>query len=364
VAFLYIAEPTAINGFAVSSKGALIPLPGLPLAAPNLTRLSVTSKFLFGESGDGSVLNGYSISSKGSLTEISSINPFNYEPGDNYGCYDIPDLQVDFAGSTVYSQENPNCGNAAYASYVSFHIESNGDLQFLGNSGGTLDSTNQGPPPFLKVAGGDKFAYDSYCGEDEGDLPVIDIYKRESNGLLTYIGQNNEVPAGEAGAKYCVGTLATDSEDHVAVALQLEQSQDGDDGFIYGPFYLASYTANSKGNLTTKSTWENMPLASVGGTIRVTAMSISPSNKYLAVGGPQGVEVFHFNGSSPITKFSAAMPTGMGTVQFAWDKSNHLYALSIGAVYVYTVTSSGVKAVPGSPFLIPLGSSGMIVLAK
>ena len=33
-------------------------------------------------------------------------------------------------------------------------------------------------------------------------------------------------------------------------------------------------------------------------------------------------------------------------------------------VYVYTVTSSGVKAVPGSPFLIPLGSSGMIVLAK
>jgi hypothetical protein len=133
---------------------------------------------------------------------------------------------------------------------------------------------------------------------------------------------------------------------------------------LNGPFYLASYTANSKGSLTTKSTWENMPLASVGANIRVTAMSISPSNKFLAVGGPDGVEVFHFNGSSPITKFSAAMPTGMGTVQFAWDKSNHLYALSIGAVYIDTVTSSGVKAVPGSPFLIPLGSSGMIVLTK
>jgi hypothetical protein len=85
------------------------------------------------------------------------------------------------------------------------------------------------------VSGGDKFAYDSYCGEDEGDLPVIDIYKRGSNGLLTYIGQDNEVPAGEAGAKYCVGTLATDSEDHLAVALQLEQSQDGDGGPIKRP---------------------------------------------------------------------------------------------------------------------------------
>jgi hypothetical protein len=128
VAFLYLAEPIAINGFAVSSAGKLTPLPGLPLAAPKLTRLSVTSKFLFGESGDGSVLNGYSISSKGSLTEVSSINPFNFEPGDNFGCFGIPDLQVDFAGSTVYSQENPGCANAGYASYVSFHIDSKGDL--------------------------------------------------------------------------------------------------------------------------------------------------------------------------------------------------------------------------------------------
>lgn len=104
VAFLYLAEPTAIDGFAVSSEGKLTELPGLPLAGPKMGRLSVTSKFLFGESTDGSVLNTYSISSKGSLTQVSSINPFNFEPGDNYGCFDNPDLQVDFADSTVYSQ--------------------------------------------------------------------------------------------------------------------------------------------------------------------------------------------------------------------------------------------------------------------
>jgi len=58
------------------------------------------------------------------------------------------------------------------------------------------------------MAGTDKFAYDGLCEEDNGNLSVIDIYKRESNGLLTYIGQDNQTPAGENGKQYCAGILA------------------------------------------------------------------------------------------------------------------------------------------------------------
>jgi hypothetical protein len=123
-------------------------------------------------------------------------------------------------------------------------------------------------------------------------------------------------------------------------------------GEFVGPYVLATYTADSHGNLSTKSTYENMPTAETG----VNSMSISPSGKLLAVGG-QGFQVFHFNGSSPITRCSGVLQAGFGFQQFGWDGDNHLYALGSGKVFVYTVTSTSIKEEPGSPYPIPEASS-------
>ncbi len=78
----------------------------------------------------------------------------------------------------------------------------------------------------------------------------------------------------------------------------------------------------------------------------------SPSGLLLAVGG-NGLEVFHFNGASPITKYTGLL-TSDKIVQLFWDNDNHLYALSASAnkLFVFTVTPTSVSQAPGSPYTI------------
>jgi hypothetical protein len=95
---------------------------------------------------------------------------------------------------------------------------------------------------------------------------------------------------------------------------------------------------------------------------------MSPSGKLLAVAsltdysackcgsgswGTAGLQVFHFNGSSPITHYTATLTkTPINSVH--WDNANHLYALSYstGKLYVYTITPTSITPVSGSPYTI------------
>jgi hypothetical protein len=133
-----------------------------------------------------------------------------------------------------------------------------------------------------------------------------------------------------------------------------------------GPWQLAVYTVDSTGNLMTKSTYSNMPSVLVG---MVIDYWMSPDGKYLAVGGSSGLEIFHFNGANPITKFSGLL-TNSRIGQIFWDNSGHVYALSVtatrpskGKLFVYTVTSKGVTQAPGSPHTIT-NAQNVIVLPK
>jgi hypothetical protein len=91
---------------------------------------------------------------------------------------------------------------------------------------------------------------------------------------------------------------------------------------------------------------------------------MSPSGKYLAVGGSTGLQIFHFNGANPITKFTGRL-TSSPINQVYWDNSNHLFAISssAGRLFVYTVTTAGAKAAPGSPHAIA-NLQNLIVLPK
>jgi hypothetical protein len=40
------------------------------------------------------------------------------------------------------------------------------------------------------------------------------------------------------------------------------------------------------------------------------------------------LQLFHFNGASPLTTFSKLLLPGTEIDQLAWDNNNHLYALS------------------------------------
>jgi outer membrane protein assembly factor BamB len=113
---------------------------------------------------------------------------------------------------------------------------------------------------------------------------------------------------------------------------------------------LATYTADASGNLTTPSTSGNMPGTAVG---FVTNLSMSPSGKLLAVAGQSGLQIFHYNGSSPITAYTGLL-TSNDIEQCFWDNANHLYAISqnTGKLYVFTVTPTGFSQATGSPYSI------------
>jgi len=343
VAYVYVSGQTSILAFAASSTGTLTPVPGSPFPG-SLSHMSVNKTYLFGPGDNGKDLYTFAIASDGALKQVSETNAQKYNP---YGCGSIGPTQIDYSGTTLYNQVN--AGDCEDVQFIqAFKIENNGELQFIGNSisGIPTDIASLSSVRFL---GTNKFAYQTGCADDEGLVgPVNEVYKRESNGMLTTVAYDNVSPKAETpGDVYCPYLLAGDPTNHLAVAYSLYNAN----GFV-GIKALASYTADSHGNLTTTNTFENMPLISS----ETTAMSISPTGKLLAVGGV-GFHVLHFNGSSPITRDGEGFLNNEQFLEFGWDSNNHLYALAVDALFVFTVTPTSIKESPGSPYTIPLASS-------
>src|SRR6202011_5108239 len=119
--------------------------------------------------------------------------------------------------------------------------------------------------------------------------------------------------------------------------------------------------ADSSGNLSTNSTRFNMPRTAVK---IVTDIAMSPSGKLLAVSGTAGFEVFHFNGSKPITHYTGLLAKDQ-IDRLYWDNDNHLFAISQsgGKLFVFTITPTSVSQAPGSPHKITKPQS-LVVLSK
>jgi hypothetical protein len=139
------------------------------------------------------------------------------------------------------------------------------------------------------------------------------------------------------------------------------QAVNGDSLNPDGAPQIATYSADSDGNLSTTSTLKNMPETAV---VNVIHIGISPSGKLLAVSGTGGLQVFHFNGSKPVTHYSDLL-TSDEIDQFYWDNDNHLYAISqsAGKLFVFKVTSTSYKEAPGSPYSIS-NPQNIVVQAK
>ncbi len=98
-----------------------------------------------------------------------------------------------------------------------------------------------------------------------------------------------------------------------------------------------------------------MPNTGIGSVGR---MSVSPAGNLLAVCGG-GVQVFHFNGSNPITPYTK--PLSMACWDLAWDTHNHLYAIENARVKAWRITPNFWTAAPRYPMNAP---SALTVLSK
>jgi hypothetical protein len=353
IAYVYVTRPTHIDAFAAASDGKLTPVTGSPFPYKNLLSMSVSRKFLFGF--DGTNVFSFSIASDGALKQVAEaevIHVFANCPG-----YAIYGIQIDASGSTLYVP-NPVCPGAGQT-VESYRIESNGELQFLGASNAT------GLQARVTPLGNNKYAYSATCQPPQGSEdwePLTATYTRESNGFLASNNASFPLPPSydPATDHVCPSAIAADPTNHLALA---ESAYDPKTKSGEGPTFLASYSADAHGNLTTHSTLENMAQSQVGAGV----MSISPTGTLLAVGGQDfgdGFQIFHFNGEDPITNFSGVLQPVSDYVftQFGWDKHDHLYALAYTVgLFVYEVTDSKIKELAEYPIN---GSGSVIVLDK
>lgn len=343
-AFVYVLSNPggnnfAINAFSADSSGQLTPVPGSPFAV-NVRTIAADRNFLFGT--DGTNIYSFSIAANGVLTQVSSLSIRQFNPNGV-----VAELFLDGTGATLYAVHLQIDG--ANQGYDSFRVDhSTGVLTFLGATFTGCCSTG-----VLNFMANNVYGFTSDCFH--GDTAVV-LYKRNDDGTLT------SVPSGLDNSPdpthLCPESVAPGPAGTLAVAF----GPDGGPGVETTPpqaggVVLAVYSVDSSGVLTTSSTVANMPETTVGGMIEM-----SPSGKFLAVRG-SGLEVFHFNGSAPITPFTGLLTTD--TIeqfgQVAWDNDDNLYALSqsTNKLSVFKVTATNAGPAPGSPYAItnPMGIS-------
>jgi hypothetical protein len=342
IAFVYVSSSPSnntyqINAYAASSNGKLTEVPGSPFPS-EVSGLTSSPKYLFGT--NGVEIDSFSISGDGAVAEVSSINA---QKLNQYDCGGPFDMFLDRTGSTLYDMDY--IGNiCANNPYQSFSVDTaSGELAYIGVSAAAS-------PAFatsLSFLLNNKYAYGSSCLFMTG--PEIYGFERTADHSLTHLNINPAMPVAPSGDYYCPGgAAAPDMANHLAFVVEpMNGSTQQPTG---GPEQIAVYTADGSGNLTTASTNKNMPATAV---TDVYTFAASPSGKYVAVGGTNGLQLFHFNGANPLTRFTALLPIN-GVTQLAWDNADHLYVISqtSGTLYVLTVTATKVSEAPGSPYSI------------
>ena len=353
VAHVYVANnpknssTNEIAAYSVAPDGKLTPISGSPFRE-NVTALATDGKYLLAANRSEPVIDAFAVESNGALRYATSTN--YAKPTSSDECADAGQLFFDHTGTTLYIQEyNFDCSNTGVTSFTL--NKQTGSLSYLG-----ADNTGAFPGMYnaADFIGNNVYAYSAA----NSSCMYYEIYgfKRNSNGRLVSAGgvSNSPKAAPDGGPEYVPDLLAADPTKHVAV---LEQPANPPD-CAAGPLQLATYTANSSGMLSTTSTYANMPPTLI---VNPYDMKMSPSGKLVAVAGQEGLQVFHFNGASPITRFTGLL-TSAPINQMFWDNTNHLYAISQsgGKIYVFTITPNGAHQAPGSPY--PINSPQSLVV--
>lgn len=342
VAYVYVSNAKNIYGYSAVSDGKLTPVADSPFPG-DVSSMAVNGKYLFGTNGVN--IYSFSIASDGALKQVASIDALKYNGGN---CGFVNSLFLDHTGKTLYDFDY-DCSNSGFQS---FRIDkSTGGLSYLGVS----SQSNQFVPGPLSFIGNNIYAYGSGC---PGFEDLIYGFKRSGDGaLINEINGLLPEPTAKEGDFYCPYLAAADPTNHLAISVQTISGTFRPEG----PPLLATYTAEDSGDLTTKSTYENMPEAAVG---NINDINMSPSGKLLAVGGSAGLQVFHFNGSRPITHYTGVLTTDE-IAQLSWDNNNHLYAIShhAGKLFVFTITPTSATEASGSPHTIS-GLQSISVLSK
>jgi hypothetical protein len=310
--------------------------------------MSVNGKYLFGVGQDQEHVYSYLREANGSLS-LSPVDELNTRTYND--CPKLTTTQVDRTGSTLYVSQAECPDHSAGHNYYNieqFRINSNGTLQFLANHELGIPSVTS-PSPLYFLANND-FGYQFACyfPKESTSNGWISIYNRASDGVLQPAVNAQYYNNDTYSDLPCFA--ATDEMNHLAVAQVGYVYYNG--SMVYNLAKIASFTTDSNGTITQPNQFNVRTLSLPNGV--VNAMSISPAGNLLAVGGPQGFQLFHFNGADPVSYYTKdVLQPSKDFEEFVWDKSNHLFAVTTGGLLVYNVTPTayselGSKSIPNA----------------
>jgi hypothetical protein len=352
VARVYVQTAKGVNVYTTSSTGKLTLVSGSPFKN--------TAGLMIGFAGSRLItvgthyIHSYAITSTGRIGgQVAQINTALY-PG-----------PADCGGATTFGGTIDRTGNQAYIQFQflgsdyegcdvlqSYTINATtgaftfgGVAQFSGEHSEALG----GP---LVIAGNNAHAYafpEYYC-DNRFHAFYRDRFGAMNNATFT-------VTFPPVGGEWFPVAMASDDQNvptsHMAVALH-----ESTEVCTSGLASLAPYTNDYNGNLLYDG-------ALLRPAVNPRSMTINPQGNLLAVGGSAsntdnsgatqtaGLQVFHFNGGKPITRYSNIL-TKNPINSIAWDKSHHLYATShaTNKLYVFTITPTSITPVAGSPFTL------------
>ena len=354
VAYVYVSKqptdtsPNQVLGYSVSSNGKLTPIVGSPFQA-DVSLMAVNGKYLFG--GKSFALNGtgndghidtYKIAANGVLGYVVSNQTSVVDEGYYYRLF------LDHTGAHLYGEMGYETG----AALGSLDIDKQTGTLALTQG---LDLGRWGLAD-ITVSANNKYLY--VVEQDFGGNWVATVPLGSDGAPLAVSSwrRSPDYPVAKPTLYYSPVAITADPSNHVAVAMQVLSGPDQGAGANV-PAQLGVYTADAKGNLTTTSTYKNMPTLPLFGYDGPTSMKLSPSGKLLAISGWQGLQVFHFNGANPITPYATLVKNSSFTVgplkQLGWDNHDHLFAAFANKLYVFTVTPTSITQAPGSPYSIP-----------
>ena len=233
------------------------------------------------------------------------------------------------------------------SSLQTYKVGSNGQFTFVGDDVSTDGDHNGAYEVGVSAySSNDQFAY-GVQSQDYGG--VFLAYRRDTAGDLVTNGSFTEKDPtyNPSDYNYAPWLIAADNASHLAVVMNEP----------FGPnccsyFQLASYTINNQTSaISSTNTYENMPALQV----YPDEIAMSWTGNLVAIGGGTGLQLFHFNGAAPATTFGGVLLPKVSIDQVAFDKSNHLYALSYSAaqLHVFTISGNTVTEAAGSPYSVP-----------
>lgn len=310
-----------VYGFSADSNGQLAAISGSPFkTGTKIVGGNGTQFFTMGQT----LLHSWAVGSTGAIgSQKSQIGFLNYAGSScGGGTGGIGNAVLDHTGQYIYVLLQ-NGGDGSCAAYQTYKINSDGSFTFVGDTEKTLDASTTDSVGLPSILGGESFGYAS---EWVGHYTNLIGFRRASTGELQLM-QFNETDPTLAGSNY-LPAYPDASPTGKYVVVQLYPNDGGGDT---NPPQIGSYSVDSQGNISTANTSSNMPTSQLTGP---SSMSFSPDGKMLAIaslyGAGQfgnGVEIYNFNGASPLT-LNTRLLNGTPIDQVAWDATHHLYAIS------------------------------------